>query len=152
MKKLGVVATGLVLAGMVGCGGTSHQNSLIDTWIYDSGDSAIGLTFDTDNTYSAQVLVLTSSTTANDQVETGTFTKTTSEITFTPKKFTCPGPDTIYTLSYQINGNGLTLVTADGALFFTRDMSPDTTNARITFGCFLDDGSFVAMPLAPVSN
>jgi hypothetical protein len=153
MRRLGL---GVVLA-VVGatCGGSSTaQDRLVGTWLAtdSSGTQGVGLTLNSDETYAAQQLLLTSSTSAEDEIEGGVYTATASDITFTPQRNSCPGPDPIYTLSYQLNGTGLSIITPSGAIFLSRDNSPAPSNAALSFGCFQPDGSFMAEPIAPVSN
>jgi hypothetical protein len=97
-------------------------------------------------------LQLTSSTTGNDQVETGTFAATDTEIAFTPQKSTCPGPVSVYALTYNFNDDSLAVLYSTGAVAFSRNTTPPSSNAIITFGCFQSGGSFVPAPLAAVSN
>jgi len=152
--------SGLILAGSllaIGCGGGSSEaphERLIGNWTYtNASDSAgVDLQFKTDGTYVAQVLQLTSTTTANDEVESGTFTATDSEIALTPQKYTCPEADPPYTLSYHFNGDSLVVVFPTGAIGMSRYTGPAATNFVVTMGCFQSDGSFVVSPLAPVGN
>lgn len=152
----GVVLSALLVA-LIGCGDDSKtpQEKLVGgTWVFSnsSGSAGLDLIFNADASYSVQLLELTSTTTANDQVETGVYSASDSKITFTPQKYTCPGPDPIYRVAYTFNGESLALLFADGVIAFERYTGPAATNFTLTFGCFQDDGSFVPSPLAPVSN
>jgi hypothetical protein len=147
----------VLLAAVAACGGGNSETPkerLIGQWLYtnSSGGAGIDITFKTDATYSAQVLQLTSTTTANDEVETGVFSTTDTEITFTPQKYTCPGPDPVYSVTYSFNGDSLLLLLSTSATAFSRNTTPPTTNFSIAFGCIQSDGSFVVSPLAAVSN
>jgi hypothetical protein len=144
-----------VLLVVASCGGGSNptpQERLIGKWLYSGASAGIGLEFDPNDAYSAQVLQLTSSTTGNDEVETGTFAATDTEIAFTPQKSTCPGPVSVYTLTYHFNEDSLGVLYSTGAMVFSRNTDPPSSNAIVTFGCFQSGGSFVPAPLAAVSN
>jgi hypothetical protein len=121
-------------------------------WLYAGSSAGIGLEFDTNYTYKAQLLQETSTTTGNDQAEVGTFAVTDTAITFTPQQSTCPGPVPVYADNYTFNGDSLVLAYSTGGMAFSRNTTPPATNAIITFGCFQSDGSFVTSPLAAVSN
>jgi hypothetical protein len=144
----------VLLAAMASCGGNSEtpKERLIGKWFYSGSSAGIGLQFDSVDTYSAQVLQLTSTSTGNDEVETGVFSATDTEITFTPQKYTCPGTDPVYTLTYHFNGDSLSVLYSTGAVLLSRNTTPPSSNAILTFGCFQSDGSFVTSPLAAVSN
>lgn len=145
-----------VLATVAACGGSSEtpEQRLIGQWIYTngSGEAAVDITFNADSTYKAQDAQLTSNTSANDEVETGIFSATDTEITSTPQQWTCPGPYPAYTVSYQFNGDSLVVTYSTGVMTMSRNTTPASSNANLTFGCFQSDGSFVTEPLAHVSN
>jgi hypothetical protein len=106
---------------------------------------------DSDGTYIAQQLELTSSTSASDEGEGGVYTATSDTITFTPQKSSCPGPDPIYSLNYSFSGPNLVISTPSGAFALARN-TYSGANGSITFGCFQPDGSFVPESIAPVGN
>src|SRR5579862_3505862 len=144
----------LVDSMALGCGGSSSPGSrLVGDWIAtdSTGTNGIALTFGSDGTYSAQQLELTSSTSANDEVEGGVYTATNSSIAFTPQKSSCPGPDPDYSLGYSFSGSSLIVSTPSGAVALMANTFSAGTGA-IAFGCFQPDGSFVAEPIAPVGN
>ena len=145
----------VLLATVASCGGGNSETPkerLIGKWLYSGSSAGIGLQFNSDATYSAQVLQLTSDTTGNDEVEKGVFSATDTQIVFTPQMYTCPGPLPVYTLAYTFNGDSLSVMFSTGAMGFSRNTVPASSNFIITFGCFQSDGSFVTSPLAPVSN
>ena len=147
----------VLLAAAASCGGGNSetpQQRLIGQWLYtnSTGSAGIDITFNTNATYVAQILQLTSTTSANDEIEDGVFSTTDTEITFTPQKYTCPGPDPVYSMTYSFNGDSLLLLLSTGATGFSRNTTPAATNFTLAFGCFQSDGSFVASPLAAVSN
>jgi len=155
MRKLSLLV--LVVLGAIGCGGgsSSPESRLVGEWIvFDStSTNAVGLTFNSDGTYAAQQLELTSSTSANDEGEGGVYTATTSAITFTPQKSSCPGPDPVYTFSYSFNAASLVISAPSGVISFERNPYANSgASGTLTFGCFQADGSFVPEPIAPVGN
>ena len=144
-----------VLATVAACGANSEtpEQRLIGAWIYWNGSTGVGLEFDSNGIYSGQVLQITSATTGNDEVETGVYTMTDTEITCTPLENSCPGPDPAYRLIYHVDGNNLEVLTPNGlAIAFSRNTASPSSNSIVTFGCFQSDGSFVTGALAPVSN
>jgi hypothetical protein len=139
------------------CGGAAASTpaeKLAGTWMFTdpSGTSGTGVTFDAGGMYSFSALQLLSANTANVQAEVGVFDATDTQITTTPQKWTCPGPDPVVTVSYILSGSSLSVQSSGAIVIFTRDTQPATTNARFTLGCFQPDGTFVPAPLAPVSN
>jgi len=157
MKSTFGVILGTLVGMVMSCGGDDSQTPqerLVGSWVYSnsSGSTGIDLKFGSDANYSVQLLQLTSTTSANDEVETGIYSATDSTITFTPQKYTCPVPDPTYTLTYNFNGDSLAMLFSSGAIAFTRYTGPASTNAALTFGCFQSDGTFFTSPLAPVSN
>ncbi len=147
----------VLLAAVAACGGGNSETPeerLIGQWVYtnSSGSTGIDVTFNTNATYTLQVMRLTSTTSANDQVETGIYSATENELTFTPQKYTCPGPVPVFTEGYSFNGDSLSMLFSDAVLVYSRSTTPAATNFSISFGCFQTDGSFVQAPLAAVSN
>ena len=145
-----------VLATVAACGSNSEtpEQRLIGKWFYTNaaGTAGVGLQFNSDATYSAQILQLTSDTAGNDEVEKGIFSATDTSITCTPREYTCPGPDPVYAMTYSFNGDSLGVLLQTGMVAFSRNTNPPSSNFIITFGCFQSDGSFVTEALAPVSN
>lgn len=117
-----------------------------------TGGAATGITFNADGTYSYELLQVTSANSANVEAETGVFEATDTELTTTPGKWSCPGPDPVATVTYKLNGDSLQAVSPSAIVVFSRDTEPASTNAQFTIGCFQADGSFVPAPLAAVSN
>jgi hypothetical protein len=139
----------------MGCGGSSSpEQDLIGNWLYatSTGSTGIAVTYKTDGTYVAAELVLTSSNTADAQVETGTYTATASELTSVPTEWTCPGPDPAGTASYSFSGGDLLISSSSGIISLAPNTAPASSTFILTYGCFQSDGSFVTAPLAPVSN
>src|SRR5256885_1199284 len=68
--------------------------TLYNNWIYSNanGTGGVGLTLKSDNTYAQIFIALTSATSADTEIETGTFTTAGSKITFTPQKWSCEEP------------------------------------------------------------
>ena len=152
-QSVAMVLGGLLLA-VVGCGGSSSPEAqLAGTWTYINGYSGIGLTFSTDSTYVAQVLQVTSSTSAEDEIEKGVYSVSGNDIIWTPQEYTCPGPDPVYTTPYSFSGGNLVVVTPGNSavVTFSRDTSSGSGNESLVFGCF-QSGSFAQQSLAPVSN
>jgi hypothetical protein len=153
MRQSVAMVMGGLLFAVIGCGSSSPEEQLAGTWTYTSGNSGVGLTFDTDGTYVAQVLQLTSATSGDDEVEKGTYVATSNQITWTPQEYTCPGPDPVYVTPYSFSGGNLVIVTPGSAAVVTlvRETSSGGGNSSLVFGCF-QSGSFAAESLAPVSN
>ncbi len=108
----------IVLLALTACGSSSPSTpSVYNTWIYTNGSDGLGLTFNKDQTYSSQVLQLTSATSGNDQVESGTFTYTATTITFTPTKWSCAEPtDPPYSVTWKQVGTLLEIGSSSGVV------------------------------------
>jgi hypothetical protein len=156
VKQLCVVA---VLASMTGgCGGGSGAPSVDGSWIFENPDgvTALGLDIGPGDTYVGLTIAITSSTlnsaTANAQVVTGTFATEGSLITFTPRQWSCPGPDPVKVDTYSFAGQDLVLGGTGGFVLFAPNNASGAGSAGLTFGCFSAAGVFTPEALAPVAN
>jgi hypothetical protein len=143
---------------LIACGSSSGGGgppSLVGNWIYIDSTNTAGaaLDFKSDGTYVHAQLSLTSTTSADAQVETGTYTSTGTSFTATPKQWTCPGPDPVATLNYSFQNGQLVLSAPQGIITFQPNTSSGFMSSfQITNGCFDRTGTFTPSPLAPVSN
>ena len=145
----------VLLATVAACGSNTvtPQERLMGKWLYAGSSAGIGLEFGTDGTYKAQILQLSSTSTGNDQAETGKYIASDSSITFTAQQSSCgPGRIPIYTYTYSFNGDSLAVMTGNTAMAFSRNTTPPASNFIISLGCFQSDGTFVGSPLVSVSN
>jgi len=151
-----LAALGLLGFFAVGCGGGSDDpaDKIVGDWLYvdAAGVQGLGISLKPDRTYTAIVLLLDSSTSGRGQVEKGVYTATDTTITMTPQQWTCVGPDRAETLSYTFSGVSLAITSGSKFFNLTRVPQAPDMGAMITLGCFLQDGSFVESPLAPVTN
>ena len=150
-----------VLLGLgLGCSSSNSGGSggLVGTWMYVSADMTrgFGLTFRADNTYTFDILLLTSPTTANAEIESGTYSTSGTTINITPQQWTCPGPDAIYTITYSQSGDTFEFMYNGTVIAMSRDTASGMlNNFAFTEGCTHDASGnpvFTPMPLAPVSN
>jgi hypothetical protein len=120
----------------------------VSTYCYDaSNTSGECFSFWSNGNYVLDIIALTSDTSANAQIETGTYTRTGSEFSFTPEKWTCAhGALNPFTVGYTLSGDNLILDLSTGVLSLTLDTTPAATNFDIVDGCFEMSG-FVSMPL-----
>lgn len=144
-RRLAVAVLGL----LAGCGSSGGGDKLVGQWLYTSADGAsgIGIAFRADGTYTTTILRATSGTTANTQVENGTYADLGSSVAFTPVEWSCTGMDTAETDAYSISGNTLSLVTVSGLISLTRNTAPAAGNIILTTGCFTPDGAFAPHPI-----
>lgn len=154
MGKARRVVLGIALT-MVACSSSTEQSpSIYGDWLYASADgkSGVSLTFKQDNSYVFSRLLLTSETSAEAEVETGTFTDSGSTITFTPKQWTCPGPDPVTSVGRSFAGGNLLFSLPSGLITLKPNNSTgDGTAFAVVYGCF-KAGTFVKADLAPVDN
>ena len=152
MKR--VAAFLFLLLGAMGCDDSvTPKEQLEGNWLFQTSDglAGMGLTFNGDQ-YTAYVMELTSSASANAEVETGSFLTSDTQIVFTPREWSCPGPDSIYVLPYGLASGSLTITSGATLIVFQRNVASPATNFVITTGCSSQTGTFVPMPVAPVSN
>jgi hypothetical protein len=155
VKQLCVLAVLALMTG--GCGGGSGAPSLYGSWVFDSPDgvSGAGLNLASDDTYVGLTLTITSSSqnsaAANVESETGTFAVSGSQITFTPKEWTCHEPDPAYVLSYSFDGPNLVISGPGSVVSFAPNGPSSGATEVITYGCF-SAGVFTPSALAPVTN
>jgi hypothetical protein len=151
----GLLGVGLAFA-LMSCGSSSTSSgpSLVGTvWFYEhSASSGQGLKFNSDGTYEFLRLGLTSSTTANEYLQTGTYTSTSNQITSTPHEATCSGTAPVYTIGYAFEGSNLVLSGTTGSIIYQPDTVMAASNLAYTYGCFDSQGNFTQSPLGPVSN
>ncbi len=149
----------LLLTGLIACSSSSRSNtaepSLNGNWMYvnAAGTAGTGISFKPDGTYVGFTLALTSSASANAEVETGNFVAKNGAITLTPEEWTCPGPDPVSTAKYSFNSGSLTIATSSGIVSLKPNNGPASDTFAISYGCFdAKTGAFKRAPLAPVAN
>jgi hypothetical protein len=156
MRSIGFAAASLVgLLTACSSSSSSQPPSLYGNWDYidSAGTAGNGLTLKSDGTYVVSRLVLTSSTSANAQVESGTMVVTGSTIAFTPQNWSCEEPkDPPYTATYQLTNGGLEVTLPGLVIAFQVNTSPVATNFTLATGCFPQSGGFVPSPLSPVGS
>jgi hypothetical protein len=139
----------------VACGGSGNGAPSLDgSWAYTSAGGAFGYayTFNSDGTYSAELLSLTSANSEDAYAETGTFTSTSDTIALTPNQASCGGPDPAYAYSYSLQGDTLVLTDPSGIVSYERTTASSGPNESIVLGCFDSTGAFTPTPMAPVSD
>ena len=148
-----------LLAGLsigLGCEAAPETNvdRLIGTWEYVNADQSTVFQLKFMATaYVSQQITLTTTASGDDEIETGSYVATETEITATPAAWSCPGPDPIGVIGYSFTAAGsLEITTPSGVTILSRDTAPASNNTALTYGCIQSDGSFVAAPLAPVTN
>jgi hypothetical protein len=120
-----------------GCGSSSP--SIYNSWIYVNGGGTAGfaLDFKQNGTYVSQTLELTSSTSADVQLETGTFAISGSTITFTPQDWSCADlNDPPYSATYTLTDSSLEVAGPTGLTVLHVDSSAGTNNFTEVIGCF----------------
>src|SRR5579863_2553351 len=80
--------------------------ALDGTWLFTSGAISVEFTFEANGTYQLTILAVTSSATANETIQKGTFTATSNTITWTPQEETCPGVQAISSDTYLFVNTG----------------------------------------------
>ena len=148
----GLLALLLLLGIGCGSGSDSPADKLQGNWMYVAADGLTGIALDFQgNGYVTGFLGLTSATSANAEIETGIFTATASSIGFTPQKYSCPGPDAVYSLDYSWSGSLLAIHAGANLYLLERNDAMANGSFVITTGC-VQNGYFYPMPVAPVSN
>lgn len=153
MKTIIMIVIGVFCLSGAGCGNGSSSPStpsIYDTWIYTNaeGTAGNGLTIKSDGTYVLQTIAVTSDTSAEDELQTGTVVVGASTLAFTPQESSCSGPFSAFTWSYSFDGNLLDVDTGTNVVGLSVDTSPPSSiDAEI--GCFAADGTFTESPLAP---
>lgn len=135
---------------VMGCSNTveSDSQSIYGSWVYESSDGVgLGVTFNTNGTYAAVLVGLTSDTTANAEIEIGNFAANNNMLTMTTKQSSCSDaskePET---MPFNIDGDSLGVAFPKGMLFFHRNNASSANNGIITYGCVVD-GKFVPSPI-----
>jgi hypothetical protein len=153
MVRRGTVAVVCMMLA-AGCSGGAHQTTLAQNWIYTSSDGTRGVALDltSDGTYVFAILALTSSTSAEAEVEYGTYTAANDVLSLTPEQFSCSASDPPYQVGYSFQNGNLLLSISTGAIVM--QPNPDTVDQSFTlqFGCFSSAGAFSAMPVQAVTN
>jgi hypothetical protein len=157
MGRAGWIA--VFFAVVCGCGGgsSSTADALVGDWIFQpTTDSALAVTFKGDGTYVQQTLQLTSTNSADDEIEGGTFTADGSTLKQTPTKWSCPGPDPISSVSYTVTSTQLTVIAGANVFSLARtnfsSSGGSPMGAVLTTGCFDSNGTFTPAAIAPVTN
>jgi hypothetical protein len=143
----------LVVVVLVGCGSKTPQESLVGDWLFQNADgtSGLGVTFNGDGSYVLADLAVTSSTSANAEVEKGTYTATDTMFTMVPSQWTCDGKDTSSTETYKFSGSLLVVSDSSGVVTLAPNNGPSTGTFAVTLGCFDASNNFTAHPLGPAN-
>jgi hypothetical protein len=144
----------VTLAACSSTGVAEGSPDLDGTWAYVSADGTQGLgaTFRSDGTYELDPMVFPTSGTAQQRVETGTYSAAGSWITFTPHHSSCPGPDPVVTAPFRLNNGYLYLTAGSTEVALQRAATPAPATATVQIGCFDASGTFTAAPVAAVQN
>lgn len=148
-------ATLLLASGCSSSTSTSGSaNEIVGNWINENAQGTTGIAFDAkaDGTYVLETLVQTSPTTFNAEVETGTWTSTSSSLTTTPKQWSCAGADPVSTVSYSFNGGDLIVSLSTGIVSFKPNTATASSTGQTlsqTNGCFDQSGNFTPHALGP---
>ncbi|HEV3191172.1 MAG TPA: hypothetical protein VGY54_11775 [Polyangiaceae bacterium] len=140
------------------CGGLSSSGSdgpsLHRNWIAEPAIGALGVALDvkSDGSYVITNLTLTSQTTANAIVESGTLTVSGSTITFTPKEWSCRGPRPVWSAPFSFQDGDLLITQPTYVLKLQPTNATATTSFALAIGCTDNSGKFMPEALAPVSN
>jgi hypothetical protein len=129
------------------------REGLLGHWMNTSlaGDGRVGLTFNSDGTYNRSILLLTSTTAADAEVETGMYVATDTHLTLLPQRWTCPSPAPVSMASYAVSGNDLIVTTPFENYSFAASASPASSRFALRLGCFDFNGVLTPAPLAPVT-
>jgi hypothetical protein len=151
-----VVGLALALAGG-GCS-SSRSDSIVGTWTAIDSNSTVSLSvsFNSDATFAAHLLRFPSPMTVDEQIQTGAYSVTETELTMTPMESTCPGNMPTTVRLYAVDDDQLTLMelpssTTPQTILFSRDTTPPTVTGAV-LGCFQDEDTLTPGPLRPVGN
>lgn len=155
---LGRLATvvGLVLV-VVGCASVAgvDRNTVIGAWVFgiDTGDCGYVLNLEGDGSWRSADLCVETAEELVAEVREGSYEDLGDAISVTVTRSTCPGePSRTERYDYQLvdGGEALRLEIPTGIVLLTRfeegDLG-DPVSARITNGCFAEDGTFTEAPL-----
>lgn len=155
------VALSALAVFILGCGTNDDEypdpgsdSRLYGEWINQvSSSSGLGVSFKADRSYSLISILITSTagTTADAEIENGTYTVAGSTLTFTPREATCPSPIAIWATTFSISGQTLVFHGTSAAVSFLRSTSTGGGSAIVRYGCF-ENGVLTPHPLAPVAN
>jgi hypothetical protein len=120
--------------------------------MYVNGADSVGFTFTTSGTYSYEQMRMTSDSSFEASIETGTFTQNGSSIALNPVKETCMGLRAPGAATYTFEGDNLILNFSSSLLELTPDTATANTSIDIEYGCFNTDGSFTPEPLTVGGN
>jgi hypothetical protein len=137
------LAIALALAA-VGCGSGSGSSSIYGDWLRSSNGLVVGVTFETDGTYSARTMQVVSRTAVNQQLETGSAAFEPGAFTLTPDKWSCAERSEPSHFEYSIDDGTLYIA---GTPYTRNDAAPDAGTV-VTVGCFAEDGTFTARALS----
>jgi hypothetical protein len=123
-------------------------------WLVTSGNTSVELTLDSDGTYAITILGLTSTQTANEYLQKGSFVLSGADIVFTPTEASCPVSVPVGTDVYGVNGSGFSTTDASGNETHYAPTGSATLGQGLTLvlGCSQNGGPWMPEPLAPVTN
>jgi hypothetical protein len=140
MKR--VLFTPLILAA-IGCGssGSTAPPSIYNSWVFATGTQTATLTIKSDGTYTSQLDSSVSPSKIDEGLTTGDVDVTDSTVTFTPKKWTCPGPAGGGTAMYSLGTKTLELIEATGTTTYQLGSGAQSTAVQTVYGCYIN-GAF----------
>ena len=141
----------LFLFTLFACSGNGGAPNIDGTWIYSNGDVGQGLTINADGTYELQWLTLLSSTSGEDEVQTGTIEVGDSTLTFTPQKWSCAAPYPAFTWNYAFDGALLEIDTGSTVVSYSADTAA-ASSFQLALGCYDQNGDFTSGTLAPIQQ
>jgi hypothetical protein len=153
---------GFLFLAAIGCSsGSSDSEMIVGSWFvgaapnWASNLGPIGTTvligFTSDGQYSASKVQIASTTVANAEVETGTYTVSGSTLTTVPEQWTCPFDDPTSTVSISFVGGDLELNTSSGTVSLQKTTESVVPVSELRDGCFDSSGSFTEGPVGPAS-
>jgi hypothetical protein len=128
---------------------------VVGDWLFtdSTGTSGVFIDFKADGTYAGGQIVETSASSADTEVEDGNWVATDTTITSTPTKWSCPGPDSVSTVTYSFSAANLVVSDPSGLITFApNDSASSSQTITLQTGCFDSNGNFTAAPVAPVTN
>lgn len=154
MKKLSWFVACLALTCVMACGSPASTPTLVGNWIYvdPAGSTGIAVDINDDGTYVIADMTLTSSNSADAQVETGSYTATSSQINALPQKWSCRGADPGITVDYTFQDGNLLLSLQSGLVALQPNTATATTAFKITYGCFSSGVGFTPEQLLPIGQ
>lgn len=126
------------------------------SWVVANSENTlfVQVLLNSDGSYEIALLIVTSTVSADEYIQKGTFTINGPALVFTPTEASCPGNVPVFSNNYYFDQDVLVLQDPSGKStgFVTDPTLMLGQGLNIVLGCSVDNGPWTPYALAPIQN